>query len=63
MLKINIAETRLGGLGLHFSKDVVEKYGGRLEVRDRVEGDSSKGAKFVVWLPKAGSGENVTDFK
>ena len=56
-------ETRLGGLGLHFSKDVVEKYGGRLEVRDRVEGDSSKGAKFVVWLPKAGRGENVTDFK
>jgi len=54
-------ETRLGGLGLHFSKDVIEKYGGRLEVRDRVEGDSTKGAKFVVWFSKIGSGKIAAD--
>ncbi|MHA2263954.1 MAG: ATP-binding protein [Candidatus Thorarchaeota archaeon] len=45
---------RLGGLGLHFSTEIVEKYGGRLEVRDRVLHNADEGAEFLVWLPAKG---------
>jgi PAS domain S-box-containing protein len=42
---------RYGGVGLHQSKQICDKYGGRIDARDRVKGESSKGAEFVVWLP------------
>ena len=39
------------GFGLCLSKILVEDFGGRLEVEDRMQGDYTKGARFVVTLP------------
>jgi signal transduction histidine kinase len=39
------------GLGLYIVKTLVESYGGRVWVEDRVAGDHTKGARFVVMLP------------
>jgi PAS domain S-box-containing protein len=39
------------GLGLYLVKTLVEGYQGRVWVEDRVQGDHSKGARFVVMLP------------
>jgi PAS domain S-box-containing protein len=41
------------GLGLYLVKSLVESYGGRVWAEDRVRGDHTKGAKFVVLLPVA----------
>jgi PAS domain S-box-containing protein len=41
------------GLGLYLVRTIVEDFGGRVRVEDRVPGDYSKGAKFVVLLPAA----------
>jgi PAS domain S-box-containing protein len=41
------------GLGLYLVKSLVESYGGRVWVEDRVPGDHTKGAKFIVMLPAA----------
>ncbi len=43
---------RFGGLGLHTVSQIVEKYRGKVEIRDRVSGDSAKGADFRVFLPR-----------
>jgi PAS domain S-box-containing protein len=45
--------TKGSGLGLYLVKKLVEDYGGRVWVEDRVPGDHTKGAKFVVLLPAA----------
>jgi PAS domain S-box-containing protein len=39
------------GLGLYLTKRLVEEHGGRIWVEDRVPGDSTKGARFIVHLP------------
>jgi signal transduction histidine kinase len=39
------------GLGLYLVKSLVESYDGRVWVEDRVAGDHTKGARFVVMLP------------
>ncbi|HUL62442.1 MAG TPA: HAMP domain-containing sensor histidine kinase, partial [Methanocella sp.] len=39
------------GLGLYLVKSLVDSYGGRVWVEDRVSGDYTKGARFVVMLP------------
>jgi PAS domain S-box-containing protein len=39
------------GLGLYLVKTLVEHYGGKIRVEDRVPGDYTKGAKFVVMIP------------
>jgi PAS domain S-box-containing protein len=39
------------GLGLYIVKSLVDSYKGRVWVEDRVPGDHTKGAKFVVLLP------------
>jgi signal transduction histidine kinase len=39
------------GLGLSIVRTIVDKYGGRIWVEDRVEGDPSQGAVFHVLLP------------
>jgi signal transduction histidine kinase len=42
------------GLGLYLVKTLVDSYGGRVWVEDRVPGDRTKGARFVVMLPAVG---------
>lgn len=39
------------GLGLSISKQIVDAHGGRIVAENRVEGQSVKGARFVVSLP------------
>ncbi|MHA1939127.1 MAG: ATP-binding protein, partial [Candidatus Thorarchaeota archaeon] len=43
---------RFGGIGIHQACQIAEKYGGIIEVTDRVDGDWKSGAKFKVWLPR-----------
>jgi signal transduction histidine kinase len=47
------SKTKGTGLGLYLVKSLVESYGGRVCVEDRVKGDYTKGARFVVMLPAA----------
>jgi signal transduction histidine kinase len=42
------------GLGLYLVKSLIDSYGGRVRVEDRVAGDHTKGARFVVMLPAVG---------
>ncbi|HEY3274042.1 MAG TPA: PAS domain-containing sensor histidine kinase [Methanocella sp.] len=44
------------GLGLYLVKSLVASYHGRVWVEDRVPGDHSQGAKFVVLLPAVNCG-------
>jgi PAS domain S-box-containing protein len=39
------------GLGLYLVKTLVEHYGGNIRIEDRVPGDCTKGARFVVTIP------------
>jgi PAS domain S-box-containing protein len=39
------------GLGLYLVKTLVESYHGKVWAEDRIKGDHTKGAKFVVMLP------------
>ncbi len=41
------------GLGLSIVKSIIDKFGGRIWVEDRVPGDYTKGTVFKVQLPKA----------
>ena len=41
------------GLGLYLARSIIELYGGRIWVEDRVKGDYHCGAKFHVLLPPA----------
>jgi PAS domain S-box-containing protein len=41
------------GLGLYLVKTLIEDYHGKVWVEDRIQGDSTKGARFVVQLPIA----------
>jgi signal transduction histidine kinase len=44
------------GIGLSLVKELITRYNGALEVRDRLEGDHRQGARFVIWFPAAGAG-------
>jgi len=46
-------DRRFGGVGVHQAQRICEKYGGRISVADRVPGEPSLGAEFLVWLPTA----------
>ncbi|MBD3407511.1 MAG: PAS domain S-box protein [Candidatus Lokiarchaeota archaeon] len=44
---------RIGGVGLHQSKQIVDKYSGRIEPMERVRDHPNRGIRFEVWLPNA----------
>ncbi|MGM0686719.1 MAG: PAS domain S-box protein [Promethearchaeati archaeon] len=44
---------RFGGVGLHQVKYLVERYDGKIDVRNRVENKNDEGTSFVIWLPQA----------
>jgi PAS domain S-box-containing protein len=46
-------EKKRRGLGLSISRVLVERYNGTIRIEDRVQGDHTKGAKFVIELPAA----------
>jgi signal transduction histidine kinase len=43
---------RYGGIGLHSAHHIIERYGGGIAIRDRIDGDPSQGADFRVSFPK-----------
>jgi PAS domain S-box-containing protein len=43
---------RFGGLGLHTVNHLVEKYGGRIQLLDRVPGNYSQGLEVRIWFPE-----------
>ncbi|MHA1909043.1 MAG: sensor histidine kinase, partial [Candidatus Thorarchaeota archaeon] len=44
--------TRRGsGIGLTLVKQIIDRYNGEVFLVDRIEGDSSQGAKFIIRLP------------
>ena len=52
-MKKGTDESKGSGLGLYLVKSLVESYHGKVWVEDRVLGDHTKGARFVVMLPAA----------
>jgi signal transduction histidine kinase len=46
---------RGSGLGLYIVKTLVESFGGYVKVMDRIPGDHTRGAKFLVYLPTIGN--------
>jgi two-component system cell cycle sensor histidine kinase/response regulator CckA len=46
-------ERRSGGVGILQCIQIASKYGGTVDLLDRVDGDWSQGTKVRVWLPKA----------
>ncbi|MFX1397262.1 MAG: PAS domain S-box protein [Promethearchaeota archaeon] len=39
------------GIGLSLVKKTIENYGGKIEVKDKIKGDYSKGSTFVLTIP------------
>ena len=48
---------RYGGVGLHLVKQIVDKYKGKIQVRDRITDSSDSGVDFRIWIPKGISDE------
>jgi signal transduction histidine kinase len=48
------ARNRGKGFGLHLIRQLVDDFRGKFWIEDRVPGDYTKGARFVVMLPAAG---------
>ncbi|MCK4567127.1 MAG: PAS domain-containing protein, partial [Candidatus Thorarchaeota archaeon] len=45
-------DRRFGGIGVHQVRRITEKYGGSIQLKDRVKGDSSQGTMVVISFPK-----------
>jgi signal transduction histidine kinase len=41
------------GMGLSLVKKIVDKYGGKIWVEDRIKGNHNEGSNFVVLLKEA----------
>ncbi len=46
---------RSGGVGLHQAKQILDKYGGRIKICDRVQNNPSEGLEVQIWLPSVES--------
>jgi len=46
---------RFGGVGIHQTIRILQKYGGHISVHDRVASDPTQGAEFRIWFPKVAS--------
>jgi PAS domain S-box-containing protein len=49
------------GLGLYLVKSLVEGFGGRVEVRNKVPGNYTKGTRFSVYLPVIGEEKDTAE--
>src|SRR5271157_290963 len=49
--RMHMGSSRGMGLGLYIVRTLVNSYGGRVWAEDRIKGDHTKGARFVVLLP------------
>jgi signal transduction histidine kinase len=48
-----LGTSKIGGLGLSIVRAlVVDRYSGKIEIKDRVKGDYAKGTRVEIWLPK-----------
>jgi signal transduction histidine kinase len=43
---------RFGGIGLHQSSQIIEKYDGWIQIHDRVKDQPELGAEFRLFFPK-----------
>ena len=43
------------GLGLSLVKKIIDNYGGKIWIEDKVKGDYSKGANVILLIQKGGS--------
>mgnify|MGYP006285049611 CR=1 FL=1 len=57
--RICIGEKMMTGLGLTVVRTLVEAYGGKIRIEDRIKGDHRQGTSFLIELP--GSGEPNCD--
>lgn len=46
---------RFGGVGIHQTIRILQKYRGHISVHDRVASDPTQGAEFRIWFPKVTS--------
>ncbi|TFG33637.1 PAS domain S-box protein [Candidatus Thorarchaeota archaeon] len=42
---------RVSGVGLTLVKQIISQYNGKISVEDRVQGDYSKGSRFIIHIP------------
>jgi sensor histidine kinase regulating citrate/malate metabolism len=56
-LSLSSSRARGKGFGLCLIKLLIDDYRGKFRVEDRVPGDHTKGARFVVMLPAVPSGK------
>ena len=42
---------RVSGVGLTLVKQIIDQYKGQISVEDRVKGDHTQGARFIILLP------------
>ncbi|MHA1481422.1 MAG: sensor histidine kinase, partial [Candidatus Thorarchaeota archaeon] len=45
-------DRRFGGIGVHQARRIAEKYGGVIQLKNRVPGGTSQGTKVVISFPK-----------
>ncbi|MEE9353263.1 MAG: ATP-binding protein [Candidatus Thorarchaeota archaeon] len=51
LIRMEDRERRGTGIGLTLVKQIVDKYGGRVWIKDRVKGDYQQGTSVVLLLP------------